>query len=489
MTLPWRGTTPEISSEADSRYETPGGAQNKVDSAYDILLNLLKLAVTGLSDGSEAAIARNSTPYGITYDWLKDRLDAVDQRDISFNTLLAEIDLKASNPVTEISDNTIPSSKLKKTSNSDKVGLLNLKQEVIDAMAGTAPVISYVDDGTITPEKTSFLGINRVNLFDETLTVSGYVNAANGTITANSGAFTSDFMRIDDSKAYTTNGTWTAAYYDANKAFVSSIASNFGTRQTPAGVGIKFLRMSFDVASQTGIGMVVEGNTLPSSFVPYTDYSIAITDDNFKKSLTYSGSIISGLKCNLLGDSITSGGATTKSYYNYINEQYGVIFQNYGISGSTVADYSFAGQNNPMCLRYTSMDNDADMILVFGGTNDTGLPGGFGTMADRSRNSFYGACHVLYKGLIEKYPNKKIGMITPCRRGDAPASILQQYVDAEIEVANYYSLPILDLYRKGGLTENVPSVFSTQMDAGLLHPNATGHSILSRSIASFMLTL
>ncbi|KWX79916.1 glycosyl hydrolase family 28-related protein [Paenibacillus jilunlii] len=83
MTLPWRGTTPEIASEADSRYETPGGAQNKVDTAYDALLHLLKLAVTGLSDGSEAAIARYSTPYGITYDWLKDRLDAADQREIN----------------------------------------------------------------------------------------------------------------------------------------------------------------------------------------------------------------------------------------------------------------------------------------------------------------------------------------------------------------------------------------------------------------------
>lgn len=83
MTLPWRGTTPEISSEADSRYETPGGAQNKVNVSQEYLLHLLKLAVTGLSDGSEAAIARYSTPYDITYDWLKDRLDAADQREIN----------------------------------------------------------------------------------------------------------------------------------------------------------------------------------------------------------------------------------------------------------------------------------------------------------------------------------------------------------------------------------------------------------------------
>lgn len=51
MTLPWQGTTPEISTESDNRYETPGGAQNKVNVSQEYLLHLLKLAVTGLSNG------------------------------------------------------------------------------------------------------------------------------------------------------------------------------------------------------------------------------------------------------------------------------------------------------------------------------------------------------------------------------------------------------------------------------------------------------
>ena len=90
MTLPWQGTTPEISTEYDSRYETPGGAQNKVNVSQEYLLHLLKLAVTGLSNGSEAAIARYSTPYDITYDWLKDRLDTTDTRLIQLDYLNAE---------------------------------------------------------------------------------------------------------------------------------------------------------------------------------------------------------------------------------------------------------------------------------------------------------------------------------------------------------------------------------------------------------------
>jgi hypothetical protein len=89
MTLPWQGTTPEISAEADSRYETPGGAQNKVNVSQAYFLNLLKIAVTGLNSGSESAIARYSEPYGIAYEWLQDRLDEADRRDISYENRIS----------------------------------------------------------------------------------------------------------------------------------------------------------------------------------------------------------------------------------------------------------------------------------------------------------------------------------------------------------------------------------------------------------------
>lgn len=80
MTLPWRGTTPEIASEADSRYETPGGAQNKVDESAAEINTKLNLAIITGDSGPEAATARYSTPYEVIYPILKDRLDAADQR-------------------------------------------------------------------------------------------------------------------------------------------------------------------------------------------------------------------------------------------------------------------------------------------------------------------------------------------------------------------------------------------------------------------------
>ena len=47
---------------------------------------------------------------------------------------------------------------------------------------------------------------------------------------------------------------------------------------------------------------------------------------------------------------------------------------------------------------------DADGVVVFGGTDDFGHGDApIGTPSDRTYDTFYGACHVLFSKLIEKY--------------------------------------------------------------------------------------
>lgn len=98
------------------------------------------------------------------------------------------------------------------------------------------------------------------------------------------------------------------------------------------------------------------------------------------------------------------------------------------------------------------MENDADLVLVFGGTNDYGHGNApFGTMDDRTPATFCGACHLLFHGLVEKYPLSKIVIMTPMQRegGSQPSAfrpegrLLLDYVNAIIEIAGVYSLPVL----------------------------------------------
>lgn len=59
----------------------------------------------------------------------------------------------------------IVSADLKTLNESDRLGLVNLKEEVIQAMAGTTPVNSIPADASVTPIKTSFMSISE-NIID-----------------------------------------------------------------------------------------------------------------------------------------------------------------------------------------------------------------------------------------------------------------------------------------------------------------------------------
>ena len=205
------------------------------------------------------------------------------------------------------------------------------------------------------------------------------------------------------------------------------------------------------------------------------------------------------IKMNFLGDSITEGtGASepAKCYVSQVAKITGADCRNYGIGGTRIAR-----QNNPsadqrqdrdFCMRVAEMDEDADVIVVFGGTNDFGHGDApFGEFADRTVNTYYGAMHTLFTSLIEKYTTSKIVVLTPLHRctenepNPKTGLVLKDYVDALREVAEYYSLPVLDLYKTSGMQPNVPIIKYTYMPDGL-HPNDAGHRILAEKIVAFL---
>lgn len=212
---------------------------------------------------------------------------------------------------------------------------------------------------------------------------------------------------------------------------------------------------------------------------------------------------LSGKKINFLGDSITEGHGTSSfehRFSNLIEKKTGAICRNYGIGGTRIA----AQQNpvnpgwddNDFCGRIDKMDPDADIVVVFGGTNDFGHGDApLGNMTDRTVNTFYGALHVMCERLIARYPEAAIVIATPIHRcneaslhGDnKPTDIgnLKTYVNIIREVAEYYSLPLLDLYAMSGLQPLVPVIKEKYVPDGL-HPNDAGHVILADKMIAFL---
>lgn len=218
---------------------------------------------------------------------------------------------------------------------------------------------------------------------------------------------------------------------------------------------------------------------------------------------------LKGLKINFLGDSITFGAQVQPDeiFHAVLKEEAGLSeARNYGIGGTRYALQTTKDgwrmddvvDVNSFCERYDQMDDDADMVVVFGGTNDYGHGNAeLGTPDDRTADTFYGACHVLFSGLIKKYLGKPIIIMTPThrinemdRKGELAREYgaLIEYVTIIREVAEYYSLPVLDLYKESGIQPEIDEVRAAFMPDGL-HPNAAGHKMIAEKLKHYLETL
>ena len=212
---------------------------------------------------------------------------------------------------------------------------------------------------------------------------------------------------------------------------------------------------------------------------------------------------LEGKKINFLGDSITQGvGASDVNKTHFIalmrESLHLAAARNYGISGTRIARQlhpegdPYAGKD--FCARYAGMDDDADIVVVFGGTNDFGHGDAhLGRFTDRGDDTFYGACHTLFAGLCRKYPRATIVVVTPTHRLDEFAQQkttepLVDYVRAEREVAEYYSLPVLDLYAVSGIQPEIPELRELYMPDGL-HPSDAGHARIAERLTAFLRAL
>ena len=213
---------------------------------------------------------------------------------------------------------------------------------------------------------------------------------------------------------------------------------------------------------------------------------------------------LKGLKVNFLGDSITEGAGASSPEHNYVNvfaRKTGAIVRNYGIGGTRIAPQSKENFGPSFVDRAPDMDPDADLIVVFGGTNDFGhgdAPfGNVDEIWDRDKSTFCGAMRALLTELAEKFPTTRVVVLTPLHRCSEmvttneiglPCHILHDYVEAERRICEYYSVPVLDLWSVSGIQPCIPAS-KKQYTADGLHPNDCGMERVADLLIGFLRTL
>ena len=221
------------------------------------------------------------------------------------------------------------------------------------------------------------------------------------------------------------------------------------------------------------------------------------------------------------GDSITDKNRNaTKKYWSYLSDWLGIESFVYGISGRQWND--IPNQTDKLLAQH---GQDVDAIVIFIGTNDfnDGVPLGqwfsevdttvlfarrdvHGMVSRRMRtpvmdsSTLRGRINIAMSKLKQAYPDKQIVVLTPIHRASANFSdsniqpseaytnmigvFFSDYVQAIMETANVWSVPVIDLNSLCGLSPEIDAFGSDFMDAqsDRLHPSNKGHERIARTL-------
>lgn len=171
----------------------------------------------------------------------------------------------------------------------------------------------------------------------------------------------------------------------------------------------------------------------------------------------------------------------------------------------------------PLVDRMAEMERDADVVGIMIGTNDfyyNWVP--FGTVGEGflrvcpnlpSKLTFCGAMHRICRHILDWYPHSLITLLTPIKRHQSDGIgggdwncfypedrnrfglTLNDYRKAIIEIANYYSIPIIDLYGKSRLNPGIDKSIFADKDGKYVHPNFEGHERMAKLVVGALKTL
>lgn len=232
-------------------------------------------------------------------------------------------------------------------------------------------------------------------------------------------------------------------------------------------------------------------------------YEETILQNKYNQEIIRNNRIdFSDKKIVCLGDSITAAANLENmedyqqySYPAYLKELLGAgSVENLGIGGSSIGRY----WENAFVDRYKDIPQDADIILVMGGTNDGFCVSqeDFGTMKDREERTFIGDLDELMRGLKENYPDAQIIFITPLPnvlhdmlRKERDYLLPQTMIaNAMKELGDEYEIPVIDLYNSNVLDSHDAAVIYNYMPDGV-HCNPEGYQVLAEKIAAELIKL
>lgn len=393
-------------------------------------------------------------------------------------------------------------------------------------------------------EKENIVSANKIKYILNGIAVD-YVDADKTKIMykPSSRYFATNFFKVKENEKYIVSDMLTVIYKDANDNITSAKRNDYTDYPikrmndkyiltVPSEVDSILLHTDSEIDIFPYAYRILDETLINALSIPEdnndTVYDMKLPDhiiNILSRNLNINNKL-QGKKWNVLGDSITSTDYSTPNWWEMISSRTGIIVTDYGFSGTSLAhtddrhlwaqhfekdnaeEIGYVKDNpntwatgNCFCERYARMIDDADIITVMGGTNDSNVPLGEWNSSDTS--TFYGALNVLMSGLLEKYKGKTIAFFTPIQSKNiykynvsnpsktlddtSPTSTLSLQLRAEAikRKCVQYGIPCLDLFSTSGIN-GVDSSYIYYRSDDTFHPSNEGQERLATVIQNFI---
>ena len=192
------------------------------------------------------------------------------------------------------------------------------------------------------------------------------------------------------------------------------------------------------------------------------------------------------------GDSITVANNVDRPWTAIVANALNTSATKNGWSGTT---YTSGDREHSAVDRVDEITNQ-DLVVVEFGVNDFHYGRPLGEFGDTDTSKFYGALDFVYNKLVTNNPTAKFVIMTPMKNhgyGTSPDSFTQNsdghyqidYVNAIKQVADKYSLPVLDMYANSGISAMNETHNQKYLFDGL-HPNQEGSFIVASKVIGFI---
>ena len=200
------------------------------------------------------------------------------------------------------------------------------------------------------------------------------------------------------------------------------------------------------------------------------------------------------MKWAIIGDSLSDNdvNTTTKKYYDYIDDD--LKFKEIQHLAKSGCGYKRKYNNDNNFYEQSSLlDNDVDIVTIFGSFNDQNEYSNMGTTSDTTTDTLLGSVYATLNNIITNNPNAKIGVILPTpwqHNGFNPMTTSNNtntYLEGIKTIAKKFSIPVLELYYDSNMYPwNSNFKNSYYLNADGVHPNTAGNKRFAYQIEQFI---